>query len=708
MNSPTVLDLPLPEGIRSAWQLDCEVFAEAVAPDADLTVSQWADANRILSEMSAEPGPWRTSRVPYTREIMDALSVSDPCQEVVFQKGTQVAGTETGNNWIGYIVDVAPGPAMMVMPTSNTGKRSSRTRLAKMIESTPSLRAKISERSRDKSNSTTLKEFPGGVLAVAGANSAAELKSMPVRFLFEDELDEYPDDVDGQGPADELAEKRTDTFVRKKIYKCSTPGKPKGKSKIVKAFKASDQRRYYVPCPHCKHEQVLRWGQVRWEMRRVRELQCAECGTISELDDAAAAPASAYVCTGCKASTPATSAALVERDTDEILDVHYECASCAEPIPEYHKTWMLDQGRWIAENPGPGRAKGFHLSALYSPLGWFSWRDAVKKRIAADKDPTGELLKVWTNTVEGEPYAEKAEQPSDLELKDRAEAFKLGTVPKGGLVLVAAIDVQADRLELAVKAFGRDEESWLVRYEVIHGDTETDVPWKAADEFLQLTFPHEYGVPMRILAVAVDSGYRTQRVYDFCRRRTHRHFIPVKGVPRPGRAILGRPSAQDVNYDGQVVKGGVQLWPIGVDTAKARIYARMKITNGGPGAMHWPLGLPDDYFKGLTAERLITTYHHGYARMTWEKDAGVRNEPLDLEVYAYAAGLYAGIARANWDRLEATLRSSAGDLFVQAEAAATLPEAESAAGEQAEKDRSRAAIAPPRSRRNWVTGFKDQ
>jgi phage terminase large subunit GpA-like protein len=367
MNSPTLLDLKLPEGIRSAWQLDCITFAEAFAPDAELTVSEWADAKRVLSEMSAEPGPWRTSRVPYAREIMDALSVGDPCQEVVLMKGTQVAGTEIGNNWIGYIIDVAPGPAMMVMPTSNTGKRSSKTRLAKMIESTPALREKISERSRDKSNSTTLKEFPGGVLAVAGANSAAELKSMPVRFLFEDEIDEYPDDVDGQGPADELAEKRTDTFVRKKIYKASTPT-VRGRSKIEKAFLRGDQRRYYVPCPHCKVEQVLKWPQMRWETRRARELHCAnvERSPSSPLEVQTSARRATHR-RRRRASSSATRASSRTCTTS--------ARGAPQPIPEYHKTWMLEGGRWIAEAPGPGKSKSYHLSALYSPLGWFSWRD---------------------------------------------------------------------------------------------------------------------------------------------------------------------------------------------------------------------------------------------------------------------------------------------------------------------------------------------
>lgn len=659
----------------SAWQLDCETFAEGIAPDAEQTVSEWADKYRVLGELSAEPGPWRTDRVPYAREIMDALSASDLTQEVVLMKGTQVAGTEIGNNWIGYIVDVAPGPVMMVMPTSNTGKRSSRTRLAKMIEATPNLKAKISDASRDKSNTASLKEFPGGILVVAGANSAAELKSTPVRYLFEDELDEYPDDVDGQGPADELAEKRTDTYgFRRKIYKPSTPT-IRGRSKIEAAYDRSDKRRYYVPCPHCRQEQVLAWGQMRWETKKRRELRCAGCGLIGELEPGA----SPDVCTGCQAKIdPAQH--IAERETGELLEVWYECAHCAVKIDEHHKTEMLARGRWIPEAPGSGKPAGFHLSALYSPIGWFSWRKAVQKRLEADKDPTGELLKVWTNTVLGETYAEASEQPSDLDLKNRAEEYRLGTVPMAGLMLTASVDVQGDRLEAKVKAWGRGEESWLVAYEVIHGDTETAAPWDRLDEFLQGTFPHETGSKLRIVATAVDAGFRTQMVYDFCRRRTHRHVIPVKGQARAGKSILGRPTPQDVTHKGTTIKGGVQLWPVGVDTAKARIYARLKIAMTGPGCMHFPLGLPEEYFKGLTAERLVTRYHKGYARMSWEKDAGARNEPLDLEVYAYAAALYAGVTRVNWDKLEATLKMTAADLFVAAADAA--PKQENTANEK--------------------------
>ena len=680
----------LPEGLPSAWLLDCEVFADAFRPDPDLTVEEWAEGHRVLSsETSAEPGPWRTARVPHSGEIMRALSPSEPAQEVTFVAGTQVAKTEIGNNFIGYIMDWAPGPAMMVYPTSNTGKRSSRTRLATMIESTPRLRAKVSEKQRDKSNSATLKEFPGGVLAVAGANSAAELKSMPVKYLFEDELDEYPDDVDGQGPADELAEKRTDTFPRKKIFRTSTPTE-RATSKIWRHWLRTDMRRRHVPCPHCQVRQVLVWDQFRWETRKVWEHVDADSGEIVQVDQ------------GTEGAT--------QRDTGELLDAWYECEACATRIDEHHKTWMFERGVWIADKPEVRGRIGFHLPAYYSPLGWFSWMQVVAKRLEADKDPTGQLLKVWTNTVAAEPYSDAGESVSDLAIKERAEAYR--AIPMGGLLLTASVDVQANRLEVKVKAWGRGEESWLLVYEVLFGDTELNATWDKLDEFLQRAFPHECGATLRITATAIDAGYRTQTVYAFCRKRLHRHIFPVKGQSQTGKTILGRPTKQDYDHDGQKIPNGVDLWPIGTDTAKEKIYGRLKIVEPGPGRMHFPLGLPDEYFKQLTAERMVKRYARGYLKRVWEKDAADRNEALDLEVYNYAAAIYAGVTRAPWDRMEAALRATAGDLFVQAQAKKD-DESEggaapaSAAPVQTSTQPAEAPKASIKTRKsNWLTGYR--
>ncbi|MDR0363508.1 MAG: phage terminase large subunit family protein, partial [Bacteroidales bacterium] len=231
---------------------DFSPYHGGLRPDSILLVSDWSDANRVLSQTaSSEPGKFRTERTPYLKEIMDALSPSSSVEKVVFMKGSQIGGTEAGNNWIGYVIDQAPGPMLVVQPTVEMGKRWSKGRLAPLIEDSPCLRGKVRDpRSRDSGNTVQSKEFPGGIVVITGANSAVGLRSMPVRYLFLDEVDAYPPDADSEGDPLTLAIQRTSTFARRKIFIVSTPT-IQGVSRIEKEFNETDQRYYFVPCPHC-------------------------------------------------------------------------------------------------------------------------------------------------------------------------------------------------------------------------------------------------------------------------------------------------------------------------------------------------------------------------------------------------------------------------------------------------------------------------
>jgi phage terminase large subunit GpA-like protein len=190
--------------------------ARRLTPDPLLTVSEWSDRHRMLSsKASAEPGRWRTSRTPYLKAIMDCLSPTSPVERVVFMKAAQLGATEMGSNWIGYVIHHAPGPMMAVWPTVEMAKRNSKQRIDPLIEESSALAELIAPaRSRDSGNTILAKEFRGGVLVMTGANSAVGLRSMPVRYLFLDEVDGYPLDVEGEGDAISLAEARTRTFAR--------------------------------------------------------------------------------------------------------------------------------------------------------------------------------------------------------------------------------------------------------------------------------------------------------------------------------------------------------------------------------------------------------------------------------------------------------------------------------------------------------------
>ncbi len=587
MNSQT-LELPLepiPPTV-DAYEVVADGDRAGWRPDPLLTVDEWADANVILtSKDSSEAGQYRTSRTPYTREISRELSPSSPTETVVWMAGAQVAKTRIGLNWLGHIIDVAPGPVLMVQPTVEMAKKVSKQRLATMIEAAPALRSKVREaRSRDSGNTMFEKEFPGGMLMLTGANSAAGLRSMPIRYLFLDEVDAYPGDVDGEGDPVELARKRTSTFSRRKVFVTSTPT-IKGLSRIEAEYLRSDQRRYFVPCPHCGHMDWIRWERIVWDEGKpdTAKLSCGACGAL---------------------------------------------------IEERHKTEMLARGEWRATAAGDGRIAGFHLSSLYAPLGWTSWADIAAEFLAAKTDTL--LLKTWVNTRLGETWEERGDELDAGDLRARLEDFG-AEVPYGVGALVAAVDVQGDRLEVAVKGYGAGEESWLVALHQIHGDPAKEDVWFELDQMLLDSFEHASGREMRIQAVAIDSGgLHTDMVYRFCKPRELRRVggdlqrvHAIKGMAGAGREILGRPSTGNRYH--------LKLFVVGVDTAKDTIFSRMKIAVPGPGYIHLPAWADGEYLEQLTSEKAVRRYKKGAGSVREYVKTRERNEGLDLEVYSLCA-----------------------------------------------------------------------
>ncbi len=563
-----------------------DAYRAGIRPDPVLKVSEWADSHRLLPQRAAaEPGPWRTSRTPYLREIMDRLSPGDPTQVVVLMKGSQLGGTEAGNNWLGYVIDCAPGPMMMVQPTVEMAKRISKQRVATMIDDCPRLRQKVSpSRSRDSGNTILTKEFPGGILVITGANSAVGLRSMPVRNLFLDEVDGYEIDVDGEGDPVELAIKRTATFRRnRKIFICSTPT-VKDLSRIERAYLRSDQRRYHVPCPVCGVVAPIQWQNIEWPSGQPEQ------------------------------------AAL-------------RCESCHTLIPEHHKTAMLEHGRWVAQAEGDGVTAGYHLSALYSPLGWYSWGEMARDFLVA-KHEGPEKLKTWINTCLGETWEESGEVINQDSLMARREHYP-AVVPLPVLVLTAGVDVQDDRLEVEVCGWRTGEESWGISYRVLWGDPAASPVWRQLDDVLSATWEREDGLNMRIVQCCIDSaGHRTEAVYRYVKPRQVRGVYATVGRAGIGRPIISSPSNRKQGQAPLPVK----LFTVGVDEAKAILYSRLKEQTPGPGYCHFPEGegYEEEYFKQLTAEKRVIRYQKGFPKAEWIKTRA-RNEALDCRVQAHAA-----------------------------------------------------------------------
>ena len=565
-------------------------FLEGLRPEQPLTVSEWADRYRKLSsKASAEPGPWRTDRTPYLREPMDCLSSESPVQRVVMMFAAQTGKTEAGSNWLGYVIDHAPGPMLCVQPTVEMAKRLSKQRLESMISETPCLSEKIAPaRSRDSGNTMFSKEFSGGIMLLTGANSATGLRSAPCRYLFADEVDAFPSDVDGEGDPVALAERRTTTFARRKILLTSTPT-VKDFSRIEAEYERSDQRRFYVACPCCGEMQWLKWGQLKWEHNR-----------------------------------PET--------------VLYQCESCREKFPERHKPQMLASGEWRPTAPGNGKTAGFQLSGLYSPLGWCSWEQLVDDFLRAKGDAPA--LKAFVNTRLAETWEEDYAAAVSAEgLMAKRLAYQPGTCPDGVVLLTAGVDVQDNRLAVTVWGWGEGETGWMIWHQELMGDPTQLEVWGQLDTVLAAEWQTAGGKTLKLAQVAIDSGgHCTHEVYRYVRDRVGQGAVAIKGSSKRNSAAVGKGSKVDVNWRGKVLKKGVTLYMLGTDTIKTTLFGRMRHNETG-GALFFGQAADEDYFRQLTAERQALRYHRGFPIREWVKKSGDRNEALDCAVYAYAAML---------------------------------------------------------------------
>jgi phage terminase large subunit GpA-like protein len=584
-------------------------FLDGLRPDPRISVREWADTFRILPDVAARPGKFNTGVTPYVREPMERLSVHDPAQRIVIKKSSQVGFTEVANNWLGYVIDVAPAPMLYAMPTDTMMKDTSKNRIAKMIESTPSLTEKISpSRSRDQGNTLQYKEFKGGFVKMVGANSPVGLSSTAVRYVYMDEIDRYPLSVGGEGSALSLAETRTITFgARKKIFLTSTPT-IKGISAIDAAFEPTGQRFYHVPCPHCNSFQVLDFYQLRY--------------------------------------TPGN-----------YKDVQYECIECKQLIEERHKTRMMNAGKWIAKFPDreDGTEYGYFINALYSPYGMYSWANMAKDYEESRNDIP--KLIAFTNTKLGEVYeAQQGEKPDWEQIQDRAEDFPENRPFESVAFLTAGVDVQADRLEIEVVGWMKGKSSQSIEYITIIGDTSTDDVWAELTQLLNRSWIREGDdAILSIRLMAVDTGYNTLKVYEFTQKHSLTRVIPIKGRDKLDQ-IFSAPKTVDVVKAGKKI-GKVKVWGLGVSTIKSEIYGFLKLrinheTGQIPdGYCYFPTR-QTDYFRGLTAEEIVqVTNKKGFEEYVWVKKYK-RNEPLDCRVYARAAAAVVGMDRWTPDRWE--------------------------------------------------------
>ena len=608
----------MPPGYADGAKVYREAYGRGLTPDPELWVDEWADEYmRIPRDTgAAEPGKYRTARTPYAREPMRCLSPAHPCKRVITMVASQLMKTQIALNWIGALIHMAPSNILTLLPSLALAKRVS-ARIGKTIAATPELKARVAaSRSRDARNTMDTKEFEGGTLYATTAGSASNLAELAARYIYGDEIDRWDVDVDEEGDPVDLAETRGSTFGRNAKFYFSSSPTIKGASRIADLFETSDQRYYYVPCPTCGHMQVLEWERLLYSA--------------------------------------------------DFQTVHYKCSSpdCDVLIEEHHKGEMLAQGEWRSHAQGDGETVGFHLNALYAPLGWTSWADLAKQFEKAKRaQDRGDLepMQVFYNTRLAKVWDSAVEQTKAEVLQARAlqENYVLGTVTVGVLVLTCSVDVQANRLEVMIIGWGAGMERWIVDFKVIPGDPADQRTWEILDDLLKVRYRHPCGVSLGILATGIDSGgHHTHEVYQFCRVRRWRNVFALKGASKPGRPVIAqRPSLVDVTWRGQTERNGAELWMVGTDTAKDWIYNRYSFESG-PGAVHFAKDLPDEFFQQCVAERKIARYVKGYKRIEWVKGKADRNEALDLQVYNLAMAYYLGLHRygeQDWEKLRQAL-----------------------------------------------------
>lgn len=624
----------------------------AWAPPLQMKIIEWASRFRVLSSLeTARPGRYVVDVTPYLAwpdGPLDALD--DPnIHEVVCQKSAQVAWTSgVVGNALGKWIDIDPTPILALFPKEGAAKEYMAEKFEPMVQATPRLRARINLKAKQGHQRQLFKRFPGGFIKVVGSNSPASVKSTPVPRIVIEEPDDCNLNLRGQGDSIKLAKERVKTYRRHKIVIGGTPT-IEGLSAVAAEMELSDKRVGMIPCHECGAEHVLSFDNLHCE------------------DD----PSESYRHPVFGRKRPETA--------------FYSCPHCGERWTDAQKNRNVRRGRWMRTASSMGIA-GFYLNELYSPFPgsvmsvlMHKWLTAQHEAESGDVGP----LIAFVNSSMGLPYAFKNDAVTDEFLQSRVGEYEMGQVPAGGLVLTAGADIQHDRIEVIIRAWGRGEESWLVMHLRLYGTpgvAENEV-WTDLDKVLFAAYPHEHGFNVRVRALSLDTsdGNTSDAAYKYVRSRQGRGVLvmAIKGATKVDAEIFRKPLASiDTNRSNtKAAKYGVTPYIVGTSRAKDLLLGengRMTLSGTGPARIHFYRDISPDYFEQLMAEVKAPIRSGGTVRRIWQKKPGARNEALDCEVYALHASRALKVHLMQpqmWDALEARLAQAT--LFEHADVPAT-------------------------------------
>lgn len=617
--TPSMSEIRVPDSVRAI-----------LTPPEDLTVSAWCDRYRMLHEMDcAEPGPWRTSRVPYMREILD--SFADPSVgTITFIKCSRISGTEFLNNCLAYSVDHRPMPVLYVLPTESDVNDEFAGRIRRIFEASPRLSTH-----RTGEGWATVDQLSLDTMVIRGgwASAPGTLIRVTAGVVVFDEIDNCEAAAGRMGNTLQVVQDRVTTYgYRSKVLINTTPtvSTAAGWTK----YQASDRRQYYVPCPHCGTYQTLVFERIK--------------------------------------IVPAG-----ERNPDKIeLEglAGYECGACQQVIDHKRQGWMVARGvwvpaaqkveevlpldqpdvveraasmgsdRWSPSLAGPAprtRNRGYWINSLYSP--WRTWPQIVAEFLRVKDDP--ERLRVFKNSWLAQVWEETVETVRLEVLRAKvAVGAPRDVVPPRARMILCAADVQGDHMPYIIRAWGPNRESWKIREgraetfdELYRIAFETGFPWSPAD-----------GSPpgkMLCTSLAVDSGFRTDEVYEFGKRPG---VVVVKG--RDVADFRTKPSRVEYYGKGQLRPDSLVVYHVNTSLFKTTAHrlanANVQAGDSGvdstavSGGWHLDADTSDEYLNQFTAEHQV--FKRGKGRkakrtLVWEpRSDGLPNHYLDCEVYGLA------------------------------------------------------------------------
>ncbi len=573
--------------------------ANYLVPPPDMLPSEWAEANIVISVGNARPGPIRFDNAPPQRGMIDVIK-EPGIRRVSYMLPAQFGKTTIQQCIIGYFVAHEPKSQIFVQPTQGDVQTFQETKLRPMLEANKAISSKMAkQRGREGVNNSRIISYIGGWLMFSWAGSPKTLRGRSAPITHADEIDGM--EKTAEGDPGELLAQRAASFGDEALRTESSTPTIKEVSRIEKGFEEGDQRRYYVPCPHCDHPQHLKWENVTWHGRKSTCIDDAE----EDLNQEHQPETAAYVCEACGA---------LWNDGERI-------AAIRSAVARGHG--------WKAAKPFKGHAS-FHATEMTSVFR----RMCHIVQSYLDKLVLGDIQS-FINVSLALTYDEKGERVDPTGLMARAEAYR-AEVPAGGLYLTAGIDMQMDRLECEVVAWGVGEESWSIGYYVLWGDPLQGDVWNDLDDLLASTYQHESGAVLPISAACLDTGGTkgyTQAAYEYARGKTGRRLFAIKGVPGWGRPIVEKPQRKQSGKNARKV----DLFLVGTDEAKLITMRRLQQQVATGGYCHFPDDRDSEWYKQLTAEKLTVRYVKGQPIREWTKPDRARNEALDCRVYALAA-----------------------------------------------------------------------